>query len=67
MALSALLCEVVMPGPAYSKHYLEQRRKGFLKIVKEHGKDRRRFGGRRLPRGYKPPYKGADPRRGTVE
>ena len=54
-----------MPGPAYGKFYLEKRERAFKKMVKKYGKKKGRFGG--LPKGYKAPYKGADPRRGTVE
>lgn len=54
-----------MPGPAMSKHFREQRRKGFLKVVEKHKRKKGRLGG--FPKGYKAPYKGKDPRRGTVE
>lgn len=57
-----------MPGPSrrpVSRHLREQRRRGFEKMVDRYGKKKGRFGG--FPRGYKAPYKGADPRRGTVE
>jgi hypothetical protein len=57
-----------MPGPMKSKSYYEKRDRAFKRLVRRGLKRKnakRHFGG--LPKGYKAPYKGADPRRGTVE
>ena len=55
----------LMPGPMKSKSYYEKRDRAFKRLVRRGLKRKGRFGG--LPKGYKAPYKGADPRRGTVE